>query len=181
MLHKFLARNLYFNHPTWVGTWVARAESLWQVNSYPFVVKVGNVHRGQGKFLIKSWDEWANFPEWEGDALVEPYFEGTSIRALVIQNKVWGIRTDNPTSWIKNSPGAEQTVCSIPSDVKQHALRLTKVIGLDIAGVDYVINKKEHHFLEINQFPGLGNYHPNITDHAKRFFLTKMDELESSL
>ena len=139
----------------------------------PFVLKIGTSHRGEGKFLItKEFD----MPEWKGIATIEPFFEGDSIRVLLIKDfvignfKAFGIKLKNDNSWIKNSSGADiEFLEDIPQNLLDHAIAVTKAFELDIAGVDYILNKHGFHFLEINQFPGVGAS-DEIIETAKKLF-----------
>lgn len=145
--------------------------------SYPFVIKTGNAHRGQGKHLILKEED---IPNWDDIATIEPFWKGISIRVLVVGDYAWALRIDNDSSWIKNSAGAETSeMKDIPKAIIAHSLTLMKAFGLDIAGCDYIIDKLGNwHFLEINQFPGV-----DILDEAtpliKDFLRAKMNLVES--
>ena len=142
------------------------------------VVKTGNIHRGENKFLYDSYEK---VEPWIGLATIEPFFEGYSCRVLFIGDDFWLIRIDNEQSWIKNSPGAsivELQQCDLPEYIVNHARSVKKYFNLDIAGVDYVVNGEKFYFLEVNQFPDL-----NVSDDeivvAKKFFCGMMDDIES--
>lgn len=143
---------------------------------YPFVVKTGNSHRGIGKYLVKNESE---MPTWEGMATIEPFWEGTSIRILIIGDRYFSYKYENENSWIKNSQGAEiGSIDIIPDNALELAFKLTKYFELDISGCDFIINKNgEAHFLEINQVPGIG-VRDDIIDVAKSFLRNKMDTIE---
>jgi glutathione synthase/RimK-type ligase-like ATP-grasp enzyme len=181
VIHDWLTKNKHIQHATWSGLWVNRLNALKEVNSFPFVVKVGNTHRGQGKYLVKTLEEWNNFPKWDGvDALVEPFFEGISVRALKVGKRIWGIKTKNKNSWIKNSAGAEQNLVRLDKEIRNHAQTVSEIMCLDIAGVDYIVDKSgKFHFLELNQYPGLAHYGEKITKHVSEFLLKKMQEIEN--
>ena len=145
--------------------------------NYPVVLKTGNSHRGIDKFLIKNKDE---FPSWEGIATIEPFFEGASVRVLLIGDQFFGTRIDNEESWIKNSPGADISDYYPGKTLVQHAKAVAKYFELDIAGVDYIVDSRgDFHFLEINQFPGISGS-DEISDAAKKFLSNKMDSMEIS-
>ena len=178
-LMKALKLNKIIEHPIWVGAWEHRAESLLFVREYPFVVKTGNVHRGQNKHLITSWEEWASFPQWAGLATVEPFFEGISVRALVVGKRQWGIKTENSESWIKNGPGADQSLIRLDNKIRYHAEWVTSRCMLDVAGVDYIVDKQGNfHFLEINQYPGLGGYGDKVSNYITQYMTKIMTKME---
>lgn len=146
---------------------------------YPFVLKIGNVHRGQDKFLIESQKTWDSFLEWQNLATVEPYFSGKSIRALVIGDKTFGVQIDNQNSWIKNTQGAEISSVQLSDKLVRHANECVKMFKLDCAGVDYIVEDDgTFHFLEINQFPGLSNISDEINTCVEKFLDYKMKEIE---
>jgi len=142
----------------------------------PFVLKVGTTHRGIGKFLINSENDFINSIEEEFTA--EPFFIGDSVRALIIDNNIFGIKIINSSSWIKNSPGGEIVIIDLPNKLKEHALSISRYFNLEISGVDYVIdNSGNFHFLEINQYPGFC-VSDEAESAAKVFFNKKMDDIE---
>ena len=150
---------------------------------YPYVLKTGNLHQGQGKYLISSMNDIENL-KFEGIASVEPYVEGISCRVLLIEDDAFGIQFDNSKSWIKNSAGAEVTIWnSIPKNLEYHARLVQKVLNLEIVGVDYILKENptglypDFAFLEANMFPGV-NSSDQIAERAKTFFKQKMDEIE---
>lgn len=149
----------------------------------PFVLKTGNMHQGQGKHLIGHDDA---LPEWGGLATAEPFYEGVSCRVLCISeddgsaHAAWGIRYDNPDTWIKNAAGAEQSLwADAPGDLYGHAARVHAHFGLQISGIDYVVDAKTGtpHFLEYNQFPGLG-MNEAIEEAARAVFARRMADVE---
>lgn len=150
----------------------------------PYVLKTGNLHQGHGKHLIGSDSQT---PQWEGTATVEPFYEGTSCRVFCLSSDddgsglvlMWGIRYDNPTSWIKNSAGADLEVWEdMPPECFEHAARVHRHFGLDISGIDYVVEDDGTvHFLEYNQFPGLAPC-DEIAEKAGEFLARRMTEVE---
>ena len=142
----------------------------------PFVLKTGNEHRGIGKHLIQEGDA---IPKWSGLATAEPFFVGTSARVLIIGDHWFGIRFDNPTTWIKNAAGADLEMWpDIPQSAVDHAHKVHKHFGLEISGVDYVIDENgKVHFLEINQFPGVG-VDDAVEPIARSFLATRMNYVE---
>ncbi|AKT41114.1 ATP-grasp domain-containing protein [Chondromyces crocatus] len=120
---------------------------------FPYVLKVGEEHRGEGKFLIQSARD---IPRWEGIASMEPFFQGTSVRVLLVGERAFGARIENAGSWIKNGPGASVEPWTPGEALVAHAREAMRVFGLAIAGVDYVVNAQGFHFIEVNPFPRVG-------------------------
>lgn len=142
---------------------------------YPFVLKTENSHQGEGKHLI-GVD--TTLPEWEGLATVEQFYSGFSTRVLTIGAEVFGLRYDNEESWIKNSAGAEVEPWDIPENVREHAARVHDHFGLEISGIDYVVEDNgEFHFLEYNMFPGIAAF-DSTQNAARKIFSSAMDRVE---
>jgi glutathione synthase/RimK-type ligase-like ATP-grasp enzyme len=163
--------NNFIDHPVLQGTYEDH-----KILPFPFVIKTGQEHQGQGKFLVNNIRD---YPKFDDIATIEPFFIGASTRVLLIGNDTFGIKFDNDTSWIKNSAGADTEICHPSIDIVLHAKKLCKFFNLDIAGVDYIVEPNgKFHFLEINQFPGI-----DISESAKNsaidFFVGKMKEIES--
>lgn len=141
------------------------------------VVKTGNEHSGEGKTLVRKG---VPFPKWDGFATLQPFFEGRSIRILHLDSAIFFIETVNASSWIKNSPGGENVLFDakqIPSEMLDHSSKVRDHFGLDICGNDYILTDGgSFHFLETNQFPGLGD--DFLGDLPRDFFLERMRSLE---
>ena len=87
---------------------------------------------------------------------MEPFFEGESVRVLLLGERAFGARLRNEGSWIKSSAGASIEAWEPGEAIVRHARRATRLFGLEIAGVDYVIDPAGFHLLEVNPFPRLG-------------------------
>lgn len=169
----------FVDHPVVFSTWASRGD-IEKTLGLPYVLKVGNLHQGEGKHLIHG-DKVERIEEWDGVASAEPYFMGgTSARALFIGDNEFALRFDNPTSWIKNSAGADvATWPEAPKKMWEHARRVHRHFGLEVSGIDYVIEKDgTPRFLEFNHFPGVGAT-DEIAACASEFFGTKMNLVES--
>lgn len=141
---------------------------------FPFVLKTGQEHRGEGKHLCRSESD---VPEWDGIATVEPFFDGVSTRVLLIGERAFGIEFSNPDSWVKNQVGADVAVWTIPPVIEAHARSIRALFGLEIAGMDYVVNSDGFHFLEINQYPGV-DFSDETATAARDVFNSWMDMVE---
>jgi hypothetical protein len=141
---------------------------------FPYVLKIGEEHRGEGKFLIRSARQ---IERWEGIATMEPFFDGESVRVLLIGAQAFGARIRNERSWIKNTTGATIEPWSPPLPLIEHARRAMLLFGLEIAGIDYVIDGEGPHLLEANPFPRLG-LSPESTAVAREWLGRRMDAIE---
>lgn len=153
---------------------------------YPAVLKVGNLHRGEGKRLVRSRDEFQRLFSTEpmkGVVTIEPFFEGSrSVRILKIGDRSFGIEVTNESSWIKNSAGAdvhEFDFRTVPF-IHDHAMMVAEHFNLDVAGIDYVIDQAgQFRFLECNHVPGWTGF-DEVLDASRTFLRTKMTEIEDA-
>lgn len=142
---------------------------------YPAVFKTGSAHRGEGKHLAHSKED---ILPWEGVTTIEPFFTGRSVRVLIIGDSAFGIEVTNDQTWIKNQAGADIHEFDIPLHLRVHADKVAKYFGLDIAGVDYIIQDDgTFKFLEVNQYPGFAGF-DHVMDCAREFLEQKMREIE---
>jgi glutathione synthase/RimK-type ligase-like ATP-grasp enzyme len=146
---------------------------------YPIVVKTGNDHQGVGKFKCDTWDD---IPKFTGMATVESFYDGESARVLFIGQDAYWIPYKNPDSWIKNHIGGQGFPAKIdeaPADVVAHAAKVRDFMGLEINGIDYVIEPNgKFHFLEANMYPGWGDGWPTwLLESYRTLFGKKMTEI----
>ena len=162
-----------------VSTWhnYLNDAQVGRVENYDSVVKFGNEHSGEGKVLFRSGTP---FMEWAGRGTIQPFFEGRSVRVLHIEDDVFFIETVHESSWIKNSPGGENVRMNardVPAQMFEHSLRVRKHFNLDVCGNDYILcDDGSFHFLETNQFPGLGD--DFLGDVPRNFLHERMRSLE---
>lgn len=142
---------------------------------FPYVLKIGEEHRGEGKHLIRSASD---IPRWEGIASMEPFFAGESVRVLLLGERAFGVRIQNEGSWIKNGPGASFEAWEPSEAIVEHARRAMRLFGLEIAGVDYVIDQEGFHFIELNPFPRVGLSKESAAV-AQEMFRGAMDAIEA--
>ncbi|MCU0654493.1 MAG: hypothetical protein MUF64_04140 [Polyangiaceae bacterium] len=141
---------------------------------FPYVLKVGDLHRGEGKHLIRSAED---IPSWEGVATAEPFFEGESVRVLLIDEEAFGATVRNESSWIKNASGAVVEPWQPPDALVEHARRVASLFALSVVGVDYILTREGAHLLEVNPFPRAGLSADSAAS-ARRAFALRMDRIE---
>lgn len=142
---------------------------------FPYVLKIGNEHRGEGKHLIRSA---ADIPPWEGIATMEPFFVGESVRVLLLGNDAFGVRIHHDDSWIKNAPGARWEAWQPDPMIVAHARKTRDLFGLSIAGIDYIVNEQGFHFIELNPFPRVG-LSKESTRVAQQIFREAIEQIEA--
>jgi hypothetical protein len=142
---------------------------------FPYVLKVGNIHRGEGKYLVKNIE---GIPNWDGTASAEPFFDGESYRVFVVGDKEFVVHIRNDDSWIRNSLGGDVTVVDEPMPgLVKHARQVCEEFRLELAGIDYVVDADGFHLLEANVFPGL-NYGDETKPAVEEFLRSKMTFVE---
>ena len=110
------------------------------------VLKWGNRHCGDDKARAVG-------PTGiENAAVVEPFVEGSSERILLVGDHVWHLRYES-TDWRKNV-GATVTRIEPNDELVARARRTAQRLGLDVAGVDYIVGAKGATLLEVNAYPG---------------------------
>lgn len=81
---------------------------------------------------------------------------GKDRRYLVVGDRVFGVRRDNPHSFRSNvSAGGETALMTVEPADQENAKRITEMLGLTIASVDQIDNAEgDPLFLEVNAIPG---------------------------
>jgi hypothetical protein len=144
---------------------------------FPYVLKIENEHRGEGKYFIQSASD---IPKWDGIATMEPFFNGDSVRVLLVDDQVFGIRIHNDDNWIKNAAGATFEPWEPNNQIVEHARKAMSLFDLEIAGIDYVIDRHGFHFIELNPFPRVGLSKESAAA-AQRVFQRAMDSIEGTI
>ncbi|APR83258.1 Hypothetical protein A7982_08607 [Minicystis rosea] len=143
---------------------------------FPYVLKIGDDHRGEGKHLIRSASD---IVRWDGIATMEPFFDGESVRVLILGERAFGARIRNESTWIKNAAGASFEPWEPDAAIVAHARRAMAVFGLEVAGVDYVIDDAGPRFIELNPYPRVGLTKESAAL-AREIFARRMDAIEAA-
>jgi hypothetical protein len=172
VLHKCCEAG-FVTHDVWIANDCNVKSSL----KFPYVLKVGNIHRGEGKYLIKSVGD---IPTWSGTASAEPFFDGESYRVFVVGDREFVVHIRNDESWIRNSLGGDVSVVGEPTlGLVKHARQVCEEFRLELAGIDYIVDADGFHLLEANVFPGL-NYGDETKPVVEEFLRSKMTLVEQS-
>jgi len=131
----------------------------------PLVAKQLSSQRGKGVFLIKKADDFKmlaeNFPE--GEFLFQKFIPGKDeYRLLVLKEKIGSYeeKIKAPGEYRANlALGATEEYIDIkrmPEAMKEIAIKAAKILSIQIAGVDILIDKNgKMWLLEVNRGPGL--------------------------
>lgn len=129
--------------------------------TFPFIIKPSNSSRGRGNHLIT---EPTQNLQHMGDAthyLVQPFIPNDGdYRAYVMGDKVVKtiLRQAKEGSHLNNiSQGGTATRVDLPEELQEIAVKASKLLEADVAGVDVITNKYtgKSYILEVNRGPQL--------------------------
>jgi gamma-F420-2:alpha-L-glutamate ligase len=133
---------------------------------FPVVVKTLRGTRGNGVLLCanrEQFNDLANLLDGAqsgSDFIFQQYVEashGRDVRVLVINGRAVAAmeRRSTDGSFKSNiSLGGVGTAFEPPSDMAELAVRVTQVLGLDVAGVDILLDRDGYRICEANSSPG---------------------------
>ena len=145
-------------------------ETIFRINSpfeYPFIFKGDRTSKGRDNYLINSYEELVSCVRnnTEGIDMIAQEFipNDGDMRVLVLDGKIGPVifRHGSKGSHLNNTSqgGTAQLLDASVLDSKMVAdcIEEAKIEGLQVAGVDVIINKKtnRHYVLEVNQAPQL--------------------------
>ncbi|MFZ1381094.1 MAG: RimK family alpha-L-glutamate ligase [Saprospiraceae bacterium] len=135
------------------------------ISSGKAVVKLLSSTQGLGVILVDSKNQGQSvvegFHRVGQDVLIQEFIEdskGSDIRAFVVDGEIVGamVRQAVPGEFRSNiHRGASSYIADLSPDEINIAIRATKILGLDIAGVDILRSKRGPLILEVNASPGL--------------------------
>jgi len=135
------------------------------VGGAPLVVKLLEGTQGKGVVLAETKKAAESvigaFQGLKANILVQEYIKesaGTDIRCLVVGNKVIAAikRQNNDGDFRANiHRGGKAYKVTLTKEERQTAVRATKVLGLSLAGVDFLRSERGPKVLEVNSSPGL--------------------------
>jgi gamma-F420-2:alpha-L-glutamate ligase len=149
---------------------------------FPCVVKILSGRGGKGVHLIQDLASLQELMEFVRslnsplNILIQEYIgehPGTDVRVLVIGGKIVGAmkRSSTDGGFKANiSRGGVGSVYELDEELSYLSLNCAKVLGLDIAGVDLLIDKDGYKVCEVNSAPGFEGFEKFCnTNVAKEF------------
>ncbi|WP_413584386.1 ATP-grasp domain-containing protein [Bdellovibrio sp. HCB274] len=129
----------------------------------PFIVKQLESSKGDGVFLANSDEEVSEIFQKTGDRelIVQEFFSeafGTDVRAFVIGDQIHAVmkRTARPGEFRSNlALGGTAEACELLPGESELILKTTRLLGLQVSGVDLLRTRKGSLVLEANPCPGL--------------------------
>lgn len=129
------------------------------------VVKLLASTQGLGVILVDSKNQGQSvvegFHRVGQDVLIQEFIEdakGSDIRAFVVDGEIVGamVRQALPGEFRSNiHRGASSSIAVLSAEEQKIAIDATRILGLDIAGVDILRSKRGPLILEVNASPGL--------------------------
>ena len=141
------------------------SDMLDELGGLPAVIKLIKGTHGQGVILAESKSNTISiveaFRKSRQDILLQEFIKeagGADIRVFVVGDEIVGVmkRQAAPGEFRSNlHRGATASIFKLNDQQKETALRCTKILGLDVAGVDMLLSDKGPMILEVNASPGL--------------------------
>lgn len=157
----------------------------------PLVAKQLSSQRGRGVFLIKEIDDFKilnkDFPE--GEFLFQKFYPNESEYRLLVLSEMIGSfekKLEISAKEFRHNVGLGSKeefidISKISEKMKQIAVKAAKVLDIQIAGVDILVdNKGKMWILEVNRGPGL-TYDPQISpelDSLASFFSQELKKTD---
>lgn len=147
------------NHPkTWQAVSFSSYKKILRKISFPVIAKPIYGQKGQGVEKIETAKEYLNFfsKNPKGYLIQEFLKIDSDIRVFIVGNKALGAmkRYLVPGDFRSNaSLGAKTEKITLTKELKTLALKATKAMNYEIAGVDILEYKKKLYVLEVNSSP----------------------------
>ena len=136
-----------------------------KVGKTPLIMKLLQGTQGNGMVLADTMKAaesvMSAFKQVDADILVQEFIKessGIDIRAIVVGDKVVAaMQRVAPEGEFRSNVhrGAATKHIDLTSEEKEIAIKSTKVLGLNVAGVDLMRSKRGPLVLEVNSSPGL--------------------------
>jgi hypothetical protein len=116
------------------------------------VAKWGNWHCGENK---AKFDQGWESPE---AAIIEPFFEGESVRIVSIGSTNLQIKLEGQ-DWLKSIHDDKAAFMDIDQELLEDTLNIKKAFGMSMIANDYIVgNDGKRHLLEVNHIPNISRF-----------------------
>ena len=116
------------------------------------VAKWGNWHCGENKERFSGYYENSN------SAIIEPFYEGTAMRLIIIGDQYWQIKMEGK-GWLKSIHPDEAHFVPIDEALLEDTRNIKKAFNLEIIANDYIVAPDGQRFLlEVNHIPNLTRF-----------------------
>ncbi len=122
------------------------------LNEHPIIVKPHTGHRGAGIHYCETAADLAQVPVTDTPMIIQEWIEGSGIdlKVYVAGDEVHGVRKPFSTASF-SVPGMSG---SIDAKVREIAVKVGKVCGLGLYGLDIIESEQGPFVVDVNYFPG---------------------------
>jgi len=129
---------------------------------FPFVLKVGNLHGGFGKVLVRDADIWPELRDLafaaNTYATIEPYVpHSRDVRCLLIGERLWAMERRGE-GFRANVDTRKARIIDVPEELGAATRRLATSLGAELMAIDALETEKGFVVLESNETPGLTGF-----------------------
>lgn len=141
-------------------------ENIEKEFKYPLLLKKNMGHLGQGIILCQNASQLRDILDTFKISLLPhiqfmiqefiTHSKGKNVRVIVIGNKVIGaiLKEVDKSEYKTNSTfGSKTSIYTIDKKLERISLQTAQVLGLDIAGIDFLMDKDEYKICEVNFQP----------------------------
>lgn len=164
-MHQRLANSKLATPNTMLAKFPVNVNVVKREIGFPLVIKNVSGTQGNGIYLCESEDKFMDVMELiytnndKANIILQEFIKesrGNDLRVFVVGGKVVGcMHRSSKTSFKANfSKGAEVTSYQLTPEIEWLSLETTKLLGLDIAGVDLLFDKEGFKVCEANSAPG---------------------------
>lgn len=149
-------------------------------NNETFILKYIKGREGKSVFLINNKETFEEkYSKYKGKVIFQEFIKssyGTDIRCYVVGGEFIGsaIRTSNGKDFRSNlAQGGEALFYEAPDSLKELSIKVSKVMNLDICGIDILIGENDEYFVcEVNSVPGFKSLKRTRGTYEEDIFLT---------
>lgn len=116
------------------------------------IIKPHLGHRGAGIHFVRNPNDLAKIPQPESPIIIQEFIEGTGedLKIYVVGEEVFGVKKPFSESSF-TVPGRP---VPISDEVRQLSLRVGKICGLGLYGLDIIESPRGPYVVDVNFFPG---------------------------
>ena len=151
---------------------------------FPLIAKEETGSQGRQVYLINNDQELLSLHKrYKHNGLIYQKFlgdkKGEDIRIYVAGTNIAGIcKRTNTTSFTSNvCMGGEVSLYDCPSEIKDKAIQIAKLLNMDFGSVDFIMHKNQPYFVEANSnayFKGIESVGANIAQAYVDYIISEL-------
>lgn len=193
-MHQKLALSKLPTPKTMLAKFPLNEELVESIIGFPLVIKNITGTQGEGIYLCKNRESFRNIMELiysynpNANIILQEFIHnsfGRDLRVFVVGGKVIGCieRTSVRGFKANYSKGGHVKVFKVTPEIEKLALEATKLLGLEIAGVDLLFDNEGFKVCEANSSPGFQGLEEAIGQHVAEtildYILDKTEALQA--